>query len=74
MPKTSKVSIFRELGAYFEMVEIGREMMISSLTEQGLTPLAAKIEFSRLHKERFIRGDTPDLAQRALKAGIWGRG
>jgi hypothetical protein len=73
MPKTRKVSIFRELGAYFEMVEIGKEMMISSLTEQGLTPLEAKIEFARLHKERFLRGDPPDLVQRAMKAGVWRR-
>ena len=69
----SRVSILRELGAYFELVEIGKELMISSLIEQGFTPLEAKAEYARLHKERFIRGDPPDLVQRAMKAGIWRR-
>lgn len=74
MPKPRKISIFKELGAYFEMVEIGKELMISSLIEQGFTPFEAKTEFARLHKERFARGDSPDLTRRAMKAGIWRRG
>jgi hypothetical protein len=73
MPKIRKVSIARELGAYFELVEIGRELMISSLIEQGLTPFEAKTEYARLHKERFSKGDPQGLVQRAMKAGIWRR-
>ena len=73
MPKTPRVSILRELGAYFELVEIGKGMMISSLIEQGLTSLEAKTEFARIHKERFARGDSSGLVQRAMKAGIWRR-
>jgi hypothetical protein len=73
MPKIHKVSIARELGVYFELVELGKKLMISSLIEQGFTVLGAKREYARLHKERFARGDPPNLVLRAMKAGIWGR-
>ncbi len=73
MPRTKTVWMGRELGAYFEMVELGQEMMISSLTEEGFTRDEAKREFARLHKERFSKGDPPGLVDRAMKAGIWKR-
>lgn len=73
MPKTATIDMSNGMAAYFEMVEFGKAMMLSSLVERGLTVAQAKVEFARLHKERFMRGDPPGLVARALKAGIWGR-
>lgn len=73
MSKISRVNIARELGAYFEMVEMGQHMMISGLVDQGFTLIEAKREYARLHKERFTKGDSLGLVQRAMRAGIWRR-
>lgn len=70
-PKTVRMDT--ALGAYFEMVELGQDMMISGLIDEGLTPTEARREYARLHKERFARGDSPGLIDRAMRAGIWGR-
>lgn len=66
-----RVSIERELGAYFELVEIGTRLFVSGLMEAGLSRKRAKKEAARLQKERFMRGDAPGLVARAWKAGIW---